>query len=226
MNQHGREERYLVEKVRGGRDRKRTTPEAEKAIGQAINQIYLTLERNSKAATYEEVRRLCYRNQIEPVPSYNTVCRRIDALADGTIVRRREGEKRYRELYHVSNGSVCDEDDIPYPLHTVEIDSTAVDVILVDEHVRQPLGRPNLTLAVDVYSRMVLGFHLSFDPVSADSVAQCIAHAVCPKELWLKQIGVEGQWPCWGIPDRFRVDKGYEFKNDAYQVACNNYDIR
>jgi transposase-like protein len=72
-NHHGREERYLVEKVRGGKDRKRITPEAEKAIEQAINQIYLTLERNSKAVTYEEGRRLCYRNQIKPVPSYNTV---------------------------------------------------------------------------------------------------------------------------------------------------------
>ena len=134
-NHHGREERYLVEKVRGGKDRKRITPEAEKAIEQAINQIYLTLERNTKAVTYEEVRRLCYRNQIKPVPGYKTVRRRIDALVDGTIVRRREGEKRYRELYHVSNGSVCDEDDIPYPLHTVEIDSTA--------GIRQqyPLGR-------------------------------------------------------------------------------------
>ncbi|MBC3787755.1 helix-turn-helix domain-containing protein [Spirosoma utsteinense] len=225
-NQYGREERYLVEKVRGGKGNKRTSPEVEKIIEQAIERIYLTREGNSKAAAYEEVRRLCHRNQIKAVPCYDTFRRRINSLADGTVVRRREGEKRYRARFHVSNGSVCDENDIPFPLHTAEIDSSPVDAILVDDYFRQPLGRPNLTLAIDVYSRMILGFHLSFDPVSADSVAQCIAHAVCPKERWLEQMGVEGQWPCWGIPERFRVDNGNEFRNGAYQAACNNYDIR
>jgi len=88
-NHHGREERYLVEKVRGGKDRKRITPEAEKAIEQAINQIYLTPERNSKAVTYEEGRRLCYRNQIKPVPSYNTV--RWHRRAGGWYNRPPEG---------------------------------------------------------------------------------------------------------------------------------------
>jgi putative transposase len=44
------------------------------------------------------------------------------------------------------------------PLEVVQIDHTLVDVVVVDELERLPLGRPWLTLAIDVASRMVNGF--------------------------------------------------------------------
>ena len=42
-------------------------------------------------------------------------------------------------------------------LEVVQIDHTVIDVIVVDEWERQPIGRPYLTLAIDVFSRCVLG---------------------------------------------------------------------
>ena len=46
------------------------------------------------------------------------------------------------------------------PLEIVQIDHTKADIFVVDEKSRKPIGRPWLTLAMDVFSRMVTGFYL------------------------------------------------------------------
>jgi len=53
------------------------------------------------------------------------------------------------------------------PLEVVEIDHTEVDVFLVNETTRKTVDkRPWLTLAIDVFTRIVVGFHLSMDKPS------------------------------------------------------------
>jgi hypothetical protein len=84
----------------------------------------------------------------------------------------------------------------------VQIDHTKLDVIVVDEEQRLPIGRPWITLAIDVYSRMVLGFYISLDPPGAIATSLCIAHAALPKETRLAKRGIVGSWPCWGFPAR------------------------
>jgi putative transposase len=67
-----------------------------------------------------------------------------------------------------------------------QIDHTPVDVIVVDEQDRLPVGRPWLTLVIDVDSRVVAGFCLSLDDPSTLSVARALTHAVTPKDKWLQ----------------------------------------
>jgi putative transposase len=80
----------------------------------------------------------------------------------------------------------------------VQIDHTLVDVVIVDELKRLPLGRPWLTLAIDVASRMVTGFYLSLDAPSTLSVALALTQAVLPKDLWLCDRELELAWPACG----------------------------
>ena len=63
------------------------------------------------------------------------------------------------------------------PLERVEMDHFLCDVHLVCEKTGVRLGRPWLTLAVDHYSGMVLGYYLSFAPPSAASVLAALRHA-------------------------------------------------
>ena len=72
-----------------------------------------------------------------------------------------------------------------WPLEVVQIDHTPIDVLVVDEWERQPLGRPWLTLAIDVASRFVTGFQISLDRPSSLTVALALTQAVLPKEGWL-----------------------------------------
>jgi putative transposase len=49
----------------------------------------------------------------------------------------------------------------------VQIDHTEVDVFLDDDETRNTIDiRPWLTLAIDVFTRMIVGFHLSMDKPS------------------------------------------------------------
>lgn len=67
------------------------------------------------------------------------------------------------------------------PLERVELDHFLCDVHLVCHRTGKQLGRPWLTLAVDHFSGMVVGYHLSFAPPSAASVLACLKHAILPK---------------------------------------------
>ncbi|MEO3416081.1 Mu transposase C-terminal domain-containing protein [Roseovarius sp. CAU 1744] len=111
------------------------------------------------------------------------------------------------------------------PLDIVQIDHTRADVTVVDPVTRHPLGRPTLTVAIDVNSRMVLGFHLSLEPPSLLSVALCLTHAVMEKSHWLAARGINTDWPAQGIPRAIYVDNGAEFHARAFGLACSEYQI-
>jgi hypothetical protein len=49
-----------------------------------------------------------------------------------------------------------------------------MDIVVVDDLYRQPLGKPYLTLATDVATRRVLGFVISFMPPGASTVSLCL----------------------------------------------------
>lgn len=68
------------------------------------------------------------------------------------------------------------------PLERVEIDHFLADVHLLCGRTGERLGRPWLTLIVDVYSRAILGYHLTYLPPSAESVLAALRHAILPKD--------------------------------------------
>ena len=55
------------------------------------------------------------------------------------------------------------------PLEQVQIDHTVIDLIVVDDRDRQPIGRPYLTLAIDVFTRCVIGMVVTLEAPSAVS---------------------------------------------------------
>lgn len=71
-------------------------------------------------------------------------------------------------------------------LSVVQMDHTKADVFVVDEETRQPLGRPWLTLAMDVCSRMVTRFYLTMEAPSRLSTSLCLLHSVFDKSVWLR----------------------------------------
>jgi putative transposase len=134
---------------------------------------------------------------------------------------RREGRKAARDRFAPAVGSL----EAAWPLSLVQIDHTLVDVIVVDSAKRAPIQRPWLTLAIDVYSRCVAGFHLSLEPPSATSVALCVAHAALPKQQWLDERKIEGAFPASGLMSRLHLDNAKEFHSEALRRGCEQYGI-
>jgi len=110
-----------------------------------------------------------------------------------------------------------------YPLAIVQVDHTPVQICFVDEVDRQPIGDAWLTLVIDTYSRMVLGFYLTFEAPSTLSTGLALAHAFLPKEEYLRSLNVPGEWPCWGFPDLILVDNANELNGHMMHGARRRY---
>jgi len=192
----------------------------DEVIQAAIDEVYLTRQKPRVAVLIEEIQRRCRALKALP-PSPKAIRRRLQSRSAAQIVSRREGRKAARDRFAPVTGSL----EAPYPLSLVQIDHTLVDVIVVDSVTREPMQRPWLTLAIDVHSRCVPGFHLSLERPSATSVALCIAHAALTKDAWLSALGVEASWPISGIPERFHLDNAREFHSEALRRGCEQYGI-
>jgi putative transposase len=100
---------------------------------------------------------------------------------------------------------------IQHALDVVQIDHTVCDVIVVDELYRAPIGRPYLTVALDVASRCVLAALVSFTPPSAATVALCLCRIAAPKDEWIGSLGLKCAWPMYGLPRSLHMDNAPEF---------------
>lgn len=193
----------------------------ELLIAEVIDSHYLKRERPTREATWEEIDRRC-RAKGWKTPDRATVGLRIDAYALKDKLQRRQGAKVAKETCDPVPGHV----EVADPLARIEIDHTLVDVILrADTSTREVVGRPWLTLAIDVATRMVMGFYISFSRPSAASVALCLAHAVQPKADFIKRVGVIGDWPVHGVMREIWVDNALEFHSLALRRGCEQYQI-
>lgn len=112
-------------------------------------------------------------------------------------------------------------------MELIQIDHTPVDVIVVDQEQRLPIGRPWLTLAIDVATRMVAGFHISLWAPSTVSLCLALSHAVLPKDSWLADRELQNlEWPAGGLPRSIHVDNAREFHSDVLVRGCQEYGIQ
>lgn len=211
----------LAPKRRSDAGTNRLSSEAEAILTSCIESEYLSKQRKSVSAVYTEVRRQCRKAGIL-CPHSNTVRNRINKLSGELILKRRASSEVVHSALHMNQGEFPHAD---YPLAVIQIDHTPLDIVLVDDHYRQPLDRPWITLAIDVYSRMVVGLYVSFDPPGAVSVGACLSHAILGKEKWLAEHNLSSSWPCWGLPRTVHADNAKEFRGRMLQKACDQYGI-
>lgn len=200
---------------------KKLPKRVEAIVGQVIEEVFLARQKISIRQAYRELQRRCKAARVTP-PHENTFRRRIADLPESVKVRRREGSKAARDRFDAVEGKFPGAD---FPLAVVQMDHTLLDVVLVDDETRQPIGRPWLTLAVDLFSRMATGFYLSLDPPSSFSVGMCVAHSTLPKEPYLDRLRIEGEWPVWGLMRRLHLDNAKEFRGRTLMAACEEYGI-
>lgn len=219
--QTGRISSLLPKKHNGGRVKSRLSREVENLINTTIKDYYLRSEKPSIQKTCDEVLRSCRAAGLES-PHPNTVRNRIAQTTDQIKLERRPGRLKARDKYTPLVEPFPGTD---FPFSIVQIDHIKIDFILVDEINRHPVGRPWITLAIDLFSRMILGFYISFDPPSAMSIGLCLAHTILPKESWLIKRDIATQWPCWGLMESISLDNAMQFHTEALKRVCLEHDI-
>lgn len=196
-------------------------PDVETIVSQCIQTHYLNRQAPTIAYLMEQVEAECRAQQLRP-PARSTVTRRIDTITVFERLRRRKGLAAAKQASEPRPGQLVAEK----PLAIVQIDHTRCDVMLVaDDEQREVIGRPWLTVAIDVYSRCILGFLLTFDAPSATSVALCLESAILPKATWLATQGLDASWPMYGKPIVLLLDNGADFHGQALRRGCEEFGI-
>ncbi|WP_297810810.1 Mu transposase C-terminal domain-containing protein [uncultured Methylophaga sp.] len=196
--------------------------EVEALIQKAIDH-YLTRERPTIKKSYKRLATLAWESEITHYPCYDSFRKRIEALDQFLVYERRFNRRTAERIFrYYGAGSRPTR-----PLEITEIDHTPIPFCVVDDETRLPLGRPTLTTLIDKYSKMVLGFYLSFSPPSILSVIECLRHAILPKEeLKIIYPNIQLDWLAYGIPEVILVDNGKEFLSNDFNEICGSLGIQ
>ena len=205
----------------GGKGKGRLSEPVELIIRDLLQKRFLTRQKRSLAALYREITQACKAQKLR-VPARNTVALRVASLDPRKVARSRGGQDAVRDLQGV--GGLPPE--VTAPLEQVQIDHTVIDLIIVDERDRQPIGRPYLTIAIDVFTRCVPGMVVTLEAPSAVSAGLCLAHAACDKRPSLERLDVEMNWPMSGKPKLLYLDNAAEFKSEALRRGCEQHGIQ
>lgn len=190
--------------------RSRLPCEVERLIDAKIEQFYLSRPKPTIAQLVRQIRFSCLEQNLRP-PARQTVVLRVNAVERTRLTGARDGTKAAADRFR----PVVSSYEAQYPLQVVQMDHTLVDIIIVDEYLRRPVGRPTLTLQIDVATRVIPGFYISLERPSAISVGMAIRHAVLPKNDWLADRELTFAWPVFGLPDILHLDNASEFHSRA-----------
>jgi len=145
----------------------------------------------------------------EQPPSATVVREICRALPRGVVCMAREGEKAWRNKFEPINRHESHE-----PNERWQMDHCKLDILVIDIQSGDVLGRPWLTVALDTYSRAVMGYHLSLYEPSSMSICLALRQAI-----WKKPIA---EWPMCGIPKQLHLDRGSDFTSrHLEQVAAD-----
>jgi putative transposase len=112
-------------------------------------------------------------------------------------------------------------------LEVVLIDSTVMDTwCVLDDETGLPLGRPTLTIAIDLYTRMILAVIITFEPPGLFTAMACL------KRVNVEKGDINCRWPNilrrsdgFGKPGMVVVDNELAQSQKSYQSACEDAKI-
>lgn len=199
---------------------KRLPAPIEAVIEAAIRDVWRTRQKPSVSALVRHIAHDCRAQSLRP-PSWDAIKARLDRLDARAVMTDREGYRKAAARFRPVTSPYTAE----WALQVVQVDHTLVDVFVVDDRHRLPIQRPWLTLAIDIASRMVAGFHLTLEAPSSASVALALHHAVAPKEAWLAARDITAPWPVSGLPDALHLDNAKEFRAQALKRGAEEHGI-
>jgi len=203
--------RYRVKGLAGlannvARSDKGKSRKLEDAAIQLIEGLALQKPPRSMAAIHRQVTTIAQEQGWKP-PSYDRVRHIIKGLDPALITMAHQGAAAYREEFDLLYRR-----ESPHANAMWQADHTPLDVLLLDE--AGTPAKPWLTAIEDDYSRMIVGYRLSFQESTALTTALALRQAICRKE--------DPRWHAYGIPTVFYSDHGPDFTSKHMeQVAAD-----
>jgi len=201
-----------------------TCKAVEKIIDDVVNEHYLSRTRPTVQSTYDLIEaRIREENRFRdkgdklPIPHRNTLYRVINKL-DPYEKDKARYSKRIADLRHKVNKQGVRP---TRPLERVEMDDTKLDLFVIDEKTNLPIGRPWLMIAICAFTKMILGYYLSFVRPSYLSVMQTLLHSIKPKTYVKERYpGIVHSWDAYGLPEVLVVDNAKQYYSRSFDEAC------
>jgi putative transposase len=177
----------------------------------------------SLSECYRELETICHEKGLI-LPSRETFKTRFKVhITEQEAYKAKEGVEAAKQRYESRRGKI----ELDAPLAVVQMDHTLVDEMILADNRLDVIGRPWLTVLIDVYTRVILGYYLSLHVPSALSVACALTHAVFPKTDYLARLGLgELEHPFYGPPKVLHMDNAAEFTSPKFLRACYEVGIK
>ncbi len=207
------------------------SPKVESLLQTAIEE-WKSAESQQMKPVYNELIRKCQKLDLK-TPSYKTFRIRTQKLR----ATEKRGKFQPKSQITINKGLRSTYLEGKYPGCVIQMDHTLLDIWLVDSFTKQPIGRPWFTIGIDVFSRSIWGYFLSFEAPSQESVTQAILNGLINKNelkewkifsqhLRLKSIDTSDYYlPCYGLPARIQVDNGKDFRANSVKNLCMSLNI-
>lgn len=187
----------------------------QKTFRWALNKFYYTSRRNSLKTAYTMMLKEKFCDEVGTLlPDYPPFHRFYYFYQTHNKERNRiisrEGLSNYQRNHRPLLGDGVREcfPTIGYGL----LDSTICDIYLVNES-GQLVGRPILTVCVDAYSSMCMGYSLGWKG-GTYSVTKMFQNVIADKKDHCKKFGIEitqEEWDCTALPATIMTDRGKEY---------------
>ena len=157
-----------------------------------------------------------------PLITYQSFIKRAARLAPYDVMVAQLGKAKADILFSTQSKA----EPITKILDRAEIDHTTLDLFIIDEYLRLPLGRPTVTAVLDRKSRSILGVYIGFEPPSFLSISKAIKNAISDKTALLAQYpSVKGKWHCRGVFTYIATDVGRDFTSKMFEESLLDLGI-
>ena len=211
---------------------------AKSQVASAVREIildviwdeYLTLERPAVTDCYESVKAKIDAENAKLLPgtpklrkpSVQQLYREIDKIDKFTVKALREGSRAAMLAFAPRYAGV----EVTRHNQRWELDSTVVDLMLIDHRSGRGIGRPTITIIIDCYTRTIVGFYIGWEGESFVTFVSALKHALQPKDDTLALYPeIRQDWASLGPPEYIAVDNHTAYTSDDCRTSCQALGI-
>lgn len=205
----------------GGRGKSRILPKAEEIIQGCIEEKLLNRRNFTPRSFYKEVIRRLEKAGFEV--SQATLRQRVTRIPEHKWSKSRGGYNETRRTHDPIAGYYP---EVQKPLDVIQIDHWKADIEILSDDRLTMIGRVWITLAIDIYSRMVFGLHVAIDAPSTTTLGLAMINGMTRKDAVAARYGFEWDNPIAGKPGRIEADNAGEFTGTSMQASADHFNIR
>lgn len=205
----------------GGRGKSRLNPNAERIITDTLEKTVLKRGGAKPSKFFREVKRALEKAGF--AVSHATLSDRLAKIPEYRWTKTRKGYNETRKTHDPIRDHYP---EVQRPLEVVQIDHWKADIEILSDDRLEVIGRVWITLAIDVYSRMVFGLHVGLDAPSTTTLGMAMINGMTRKDAIAAKYGLEWNNPIAGRPERVECDNAGEFTGNSAIKSFDHFNIR